>query len=349
MVPLCVMLRGVNATSSWIGGVWVGVILAVGAMPAAAEDGAQASVATPWSVGVTDEQKASAQALLDEGNDLYIQNRYRDAADKYRAALAAWNHPAIRFNLVKALVSLDEPIEAAAELELAVAYGDAPFEADVLAEVRNYQRLLAAQIAKVEVTCEQPGVSATFNGEPVACPGTSRHTVRPGRHTISGQGDGLLTQSRVETLVAGDNPTIELRLVAIADATITRTRWAAWKPWVVVGGGAATLGLGTVLALSARSLQDDYREALRTECGELGCAPGEVPDSLQALEGSYRFRDRLSIGLLATGGAALAAGVTLLILNRAYTVVPEQETAPSVALAPWVEPGGGGLSVSWTR
>lgn len=327
----------------------VGVVLALGTTQAVADDQAAPVVSTPWSVGVTDEQKASAQALLDEGNSAYIENRYRDAADKYRAALGAWNHPAIRFNLVKALVSLDEPIDAAAELEQALVHGDAPFEAEVLAEVRNYQRLLAAQIAKVQVRCDQPGVTATFNGEPVACPGTSSHTVRPGRHTISGQGDGLLTQSRVETLVAGDNPTIELRLVAIADATITRTRWAAWKPWVVVGGGAAMVGLGTAMALSARSLQDDYREALRTECGELGCAPGEVPDSLQALKGSYQFRDRLSIGLLATGGAALAAGVTLLILNRAYTVVPEQETAPSVAVAPWLAPGGGGISLAISR
>ena len=276
---------------------WAGLVVGVvmsAAAPVAADDAAPAPASneTPWSAGVTDEQRAAAQTLLDEGNGLYIQNLYRAAAAKYRAALAQWNHPAIRFNLVKALVSLDEPIEAAAELELSLAYDAAPFEPDVFAEVRNYQRLLAAQIALVEISCDQPGVSATFDGEPLICPGRSTHKVRPGRHTISGQGEGLLTQSRVETLAAGDNPVVEVRLIAIADATITRTRWAAWKPWVVVGGGAATLGLGTMLALSARSLQEDYREALRTECGEAGCPAGELPASVVALGNSYRLRDR---------------------------------------------------------
>lgn len=327
-------------------------MVAVGSLAAAgvahADDGAGAPTEAPWSVGVSAEQKASAQALLDEGNDLYIQNRYREAADKYRAALAAWAHPAIRFNLVKALVSLDQPIDAATELELAVTYGDAPFEAEVVAEVRNYQRLLAAQIARVEVTCAQPGVSAAFDGEPLACPGTATLKVRPGRHTITGQGDGLLTLSRIETLVAGDNPAIAVELVALADAAITRTRWAPWKPWVVVAGGAVTLGAGTLLAVSARSLQADYRDALRTECGERGCAPGAIPASVQAIGDSYHFRDKLSIGLLATGGAALAAGITLLVLNRSYTVVPEQ-AGPAVAVAPWLTPDAAGLAVAWSR
>jgi hypothetical protein len=60
---------------------------------------------TPWSRGVTDAAKAQAQALLEEGNALIVQNLFREALAKYEAALAAWDHPAIRFNMVRALIA----------------------------------------------------------------------------------------------------------------------------------------------------------------------------------------------------------------------------------------------------
>ena len=42
----------------------------------------------PWSVGVTDAQKQAAQALLEQGNALFLEKKFSAALEKYNAATA---------------------------------------------------------------------------------------------------------------------------------------------------------------------------------------------------------------------------------------------------------------------
>ena len=53
----------------------------------------------PWSVGVPLAVQARANALYDEGNQLFVQQAHAPALEKYKQALALWDHPLIRFNL----------------------------------------------------------------------------------------------------------------------------------------------------------------------------------------------------------------------------------------------------------
>src|SRR6185312_506210 len=80
----------------------------------------------PWAVGVSDAQKAQAQKILEEGNQLFLKKDYAQALDKYKAAVAVWDHPAIRFNIVRCLIQLDRPVDASDNLALALKYGAAP-------------------------------------------------------------------------------------------------------------------------------------------------------------------------------------------------------------------------------
>src|SRR3954469_25031644 len=93
----------------------------------------------PWSVGVTDAQKAEAQKNLDAGNALFLDKKYAEALEKYRAAVAAWDHPAIRFNIVRCLIQLDKAVEASDNLKLALKYGSAPLEEAVYTEALSYE------------------------------------------------------------------------------------------------------------------------------------------------------------------------------------------------------------------
>jgi Tfp pilus assembly protein PilF len=78
----------------------------------------------PWSQGVSEEQKAKAKVLLDQGNALLIDKKYVEALDKYTEAVAQWDHPAIRFNMVRCQIQLGKNLEAYENLEKSLKYGD---------------------------------------------------------------------------------------------------------------------------------------------------------------------------------------------------------------------------------
>src|ERR1043165_10264928 len=94
----------------------MGVSLAM-TTPARADD------VPPWAAGVSDAHKLEAKRLLDEGNARFVEHDYVAALDRYTKAIAEWDHPAIRFNVVRCLIQLDRPLEAYDQLQRALAYG----------------------------------------------------------------------------------------------------------------------------------------------------------------------------------------------------------------------------------
>ncbi len=280
---------------------------------------------TPWSKGVGPEAQAQARTLLDEGNELFVKKLHRDALAKYRAALTHWNHPAIRFNVVRALLALDQPVEAQTELQQAMTFGAAPLGDTVYAEALNYQSLLQSLVATVTITCDA-GTATTFDGEAVACP-RAELRVRPGRHVIAATQQGFLGQSRTETLAPGNNE-LAIKLVSIEAATVTKTRWKIWKPWAVVGAGAALVTAGALLEFSAGNIQDDYNAALLRSCGMLACK--SLDPAVIALHDSWQFRDRVGVATMATGAATLVVGGVMLFLNRRYTSVEQPPARTTV-------------------
>lgn len=295
--------------------IWVYAMcaLALAASQAAADDN------TPWGKGVSEERKAAAQKLLEQGNDLLLQNQYRDALKLYEQAIASWDHPAIRFNMVRALIALDRSVDAADNLDKALAYGAAPLEDNVYREALNYQRLLAQQLPILEVSCTQGGVKVSVDGaEFLACPGTKAKRTTPGSHAIVASKAGYMTKTYDEVLIPGKQHPIDVSLVAVGDA-VTRTRWAAWKPWAVAGSGVAVIGAGVLLELAARSNSDKYESYLQT-CPAVGCSVG---DPHLDLKDRAVTESHFAVASLAVGGAALATGVVLLVMNRPYAYVPE--------------------------
>ncbi|MGE3768605.1 MAG: hypothetical protein AB7L94_40515 [Kofleriaceae bacterium] len=282
---------------------------------------------SPWSRGVSDQQKKTAQALLEKGNQLMLASKFKDAVPIYEQALASWDHPAIRFNLVKALIGLDKVLEAAENLDKALAYGAAPLEEQVYSEALNYQRLLKNQIATIAVRCDQAGVTTGLDGKTVTpCPGSREVRVLPGEHTVVGAGPGYVTLVQHVTILGGNRLDVDIHLREPGEPV---RRWAVWKPWAVVGGGAALAATGVVFNVLARDRRDDLHARTASQCSVRGCDEARYAElGLRALEDRVSAYNTVSLIALGVGGAGMIAGGVLVMLNR---VSPE---APRVAVQP---------------
>jgi tetratricopeptide (TPR) repeat protein len=299
-------------------------------LAAAAPTAARADDETPWSRGVTAEQRERAQRLLEEGNDLFVENKFPEAIARYEEAIASWDHPAIRFNVVRALIALDRPLEAYENLERALAFGKDPLEEQVYMEAINYRTLLEGRIAEVKVTCAQRGVAIRLDGVAfLDCPGSRTVRLLPGAHAIVGRKDGYLTSTQDLVLLPGETTEVDVTLSTLDAAAVTRTRWATWKPWAVAGGGVAVAGLGVLLDAKASADMDRFEREVARECADVACPPDRFGD----LESTAKTENRIAIGMMITGAAVVVTGVTLVILNRPRTFVPT------------VSPEGAGLAV----
>jgi tetratricopeptide (TPR) repeat protein len=294
-----------------------------------------------WSKGVSADDKAQARTLLGEGNTAFANDRFKEAYDKYEAALGKWDHPAIAFNAVRALVQLDRSVEAFDMLERSLRFGKAPLSEDVHREALNYQRLLSNLVAAVEVRCSQ-SVAVTFDGESISCPGKRSFRVKPGRHVVAGSQPGFVSINQVVTLASGANDPVNVSLVTVAAGIETKTRFATWKPWAVVAAGSVILAAGVGLKFSASSLNNDFAAAAREKCST-ACTPEQLREgTLGRLDQDWRTRDKIAIATLAVGGATLLGGALFLFINRPYSV----EKKRAVALIPHVDGTMSGMAVT---
>ena len=119
-------------------------------------------------------KKADAKALLAAGKALFLEHKYAEPLESYKQAIAEWDHPAIRFNIVRCLIQLDRAVEASENLDAALKYGATPLEDTVYAEAIAYQKLLANQTGELEVSCEQRGAVIASARNPRRLPTTAR-------------------------------------------------------------------------------------------------------------------------------------------------------------------------------
>jgi hypothetical protein len=286
----------------------------------------------PWVAGVTEDQKARAQKLLDEGNALFLEKKYSAALDRYKAATGEWDHPAIRFNIVRCLIQLDKPVEAYDNLTRALKYGAAPLEDAVYAEALSYEKLLANQIAEVQVSCTQAGVKVTLDGRTLAdCPASEVRRVTPGAHQVVGEKAGYLTRTTSVVVVGGSREAVTVALDPIASATTIVHRWPTWVPWVVFGSGFGVAAIGGLFELKARGDMESYERAIASNCAGAGCS-GDKLSALREQESSAKLENRIAIGLVAAGIATIATGGVLFYLNRGEALDVSPTTGGAIVM-----------------
>jgi tetratricopeptide (TPR) repeat protein len=298
------------------------VVLA--AAPARADD-----AMAPWVAGVSESNKAAAQKLVAQGNELFVAHKYAEALDAFKQAIASWDHPATRFQIVRCLIQLERPVEAAENLDLALKYGPQPLEDAVYAEAVADKKLLATQVGELEIQCTQPGVKISLDGQPVLdCPGSSVRRVKPGHHQVVGEKAGLMTTTSDAVIVGGVTEHLAVQLVPTSRNEVLVHRWPTWVPWVVFGGGFALVGSGIALDAIASARMHDYDSALVSACGTKGCSPGSISQADADLRSSALALSAAGTTTIIAGAATVITGSILLYMNRGRIVYRDVEVAP---------------------
>ncbi|MBA3503514.1 MAG: PEGA domain-containing protein [Myxococcota bacterium] len=295
-----------------------------------------ASADSPWTVGVTESQKSQAKTALDAGNALFLEKKYSEALAQYQTAIGAWDHPAIRFNVVRCLIQLDRPVEAFDNLKIALKYGAAPFEEGLHTEALAYEKLLAKQIGEVAIDCAQSGVRLTLDGQSLGtCPVHETKRVAPGPHQVVGVKDGFLTKTFEIVVVGGARETVSVALEPLTANARIEHRWSTWIPWVVFGSGFAVIGAGALLDLSAAADMDSYDRIVKQQCSMMACNDADLPTHLKD---DAEMKSNIAVGVMVVGAATVAAGGVMLYLNRGRPVYGEN-------LSPRVVPTTGGAAL----
>jgi len=277
----------------------------------------------PWNQGVPRESREVARSLFLEGNKLFYLPVYTQAVEKYIAALAKWKHPAFYFNLALAQLNLGRELEAHENLQKAVQQGEEPLGAIPFQEARKQLEDLERQLGRLRVTCSTAGAEVTLDGAPLFTgPGNHEEWVKAKTYEITAKRPNYLSKTSRVTVSRGELKTLDLQLITLNDAK--ETRWAVWKPWAVVGVGAAVAAGGGVLhALSSMGFRTFDNKFLQLDCATnmsdpklLGCATQDIPQDLNRRLTLARREQQIAKGSYIAGGALITTGAVLLYMNR---------------------------------
>ena len=296
----------------------------------------------PWAQGVPQDVQDKASALYEEGNQLFAQQAHAPALEKYKAAVALWDHPLIRFNLAVTEIRLERILEAADDLEKSLKYGDKPFKPELYQQALDYQALVKGRVGFIEATCDQAGARLLLDGKPwFDCAGSKKVRVLAGEHAIVGEKKDFLTASTKVVVNGGEVEKANIKLVPLDSAVVLHYPYRRWIPWTMTGIGLA-VGLGGVGTwFLGKNQMDQFEADFSTQC-QNGCEPGLTsPEhrSLAAQRDSAELKGKIGIAMMGVGGAVAITGVVLAIMNRPTRELPNVEVAPKA--------GGAVAAVGW--
>ncbi len=294
----------------------------------------------PWATGVSVDNQKKANALFAEANQLFAQQAHAPALEKYKAAIALWDHPLIRFNMAVTEIRLDRILDAAEDLDRALRYGATPFSPTLYQEALDYQALVKRQVGMIEVSCDQPDVKLMLDGKPwFACPGKQQQKVLAGEHVILGEKKEYMTRSQRLVVTGGATAEERIALVPIESAVKLEYRYPRWMPYTVAAAGLAIAGGGVAFYFAGRSQMDQFNSDFTASC-PAGCKM-DFSDKpfLRDEKDSAELKGNIGVGMMAAGGAVAVTGIILTIANKAQRVMPSVEAQPT--------PGGATASVGW--
>lgn len=316
----------------------------------------------PWAKGVPQAKQDTAIKLFTEGTDLLKEAFFVRAVEKYRQALAEWDHPAIHFNLAKALMNLDQPQDAYKHFEASMKFGGPPLDDQQREQVSRFKKqLYDTELAEVIITCQEPDAQVALNGEPIfKGPGKWQGVVKPGNVTVIATKEGFQTATSKPNLKIGQKNDIALTLLPL-DQSVTYVRpFSQAIPWAVTGIGVALAGGGALLGVSASSGYKDYDDAIRkcngdgveqvigvdgTQLGTISrCTPTAA---IKDTKSNAELMETLSLVGYIAGGTAIATGIVLFIVNRERPVTTYEESVePITRILPYIGPDGAGVSAT---
>jgi hypothetical protein len=318
----------------------IGLVLSTAAWAIAAPSQAQ-----------TREQKAGARAAAEAGGDAFDAGKYAEAADLFERAEQLMHAPPHLLYNARARVKLGQFLEAR-EIYLALAREALPGSAP--RAFRDAQQAGEKELAEVEQRLAyvsvvvQGGAGArdlqvTRNGEPVSAALIGIPApINPGEYSFRARADGMDSSPTTIKLREGARETVVLTLragpraakganAANGQVSPAGDSLTSSPPRDDAPGGARPLlvasiasfglavvggGLGTIFWLKSSETitkSDGLFSQCRQHAG--GCSDEENSAILQ-LDSDAQSQRGIAIGGIVAGGVGLAAGVTLLVLDR---------------------------------
>jgi len=349
--------------TAWLGRVLCSALLVFGTVaPGVGHAAPPPEAERPWAKGVSKENQAAAFELFAEGTRLLKDAFFTKAVELYKQALVKWDHPAIHFNLAKALLNLDQPVEAYGHFQSSMKYGGPPLDADQVEQVKRYRQLLyETELAEVVITCTEPDAQVLLNGTPIfKAPGNWQGVVRPGNVTILATKDGFQTATSKPKLKVGQKNDISLTLLPLDQSVQYERPFSQAIPWTITGLGIALAGGGALMAMQAGTAYADYDKAvevctsettqpiLDSQGQEIGRTSACVPtaDIKDKKTQGELFETLALVGYIA-GGTAIATGIVLFILNRERPITVEGTVeGPVTRIVPYIGPEGAGVNAT---
>jgi hypothetical protein len=291
----------------------------------------------------TDEERAGARALAEQGAAAYDEGRWADAVDLFTRAQSVIDAPPHLLYIARAQEkqgNLVQAMEAYIKVTRTQLEPDAP-EAFVQAKADAARELdaLTPRLPQVTVTVsgEKPSddVVVKVDGEPLpaAFVGVKR-PANPGKHTYSAEGKMLEAPEVTIAVAEGGVATVELVLRQKAGATAVpvaapepASQPAAPAQPADAGEGAsgvnvpayATLGVGVVgvgvgtLFLVKRGKKSKDADALDAECRTTrACGPSDA-DRLDTLDTDAAKFGTFSVVGYSVGAVGVGVGLYLLL------------------------------------
>jgi len=256
----------------------LGLALAgVGAPPAAAqeaEDSGEAAEATGEGVdeaGGEEARTERARALFAEGVELVEQQRWEEAAARFRQTLELKPAPAVRYNLASALYSAGQVTEA--EVLVDGVLDDPETDETIRAHAQDLQGVMRDEAGMLRVE-----LAGSASGSTVAVDGYELPENRvgidvaaaPGAHVVTATRDGREVARQEATVAVGQTTNVRLE-VAPAPATTAAAGLAGsaddepsdpsmledWRLWAAIGATAAVIVVTVVLLATTTGGTED--------------------------------------------------------------------------------------------
>lgn len=292
---------------------------------------------TPWKTAVSRTQQQRANALFAEGNELFGRQAHGPALEKYRAAVALWDHPMLHFNMAVALIKLERYLEASDALDRALHWGATPFTSELYARAVGYRTLVDSKLGTLAVHCTHDDVRVFVDGTPwFSCPGNAQRRVSPGEHVVVGELAGKVVMSVRVSVSAGQVQREEVT-VRTPPPSLGRLEYPAprWLPWLVAGLGVATAAGGFVMRERAEDDMQQIADELARSC------PPACDDVWADRRADAHRRSKLGATLAIAGSAIAVGGLVWVIVNR-----PRHVALPAIEVVPATD--GGVARARWT-
>ena len=324
----------------------------------------------------SDEQRANARALADQGAQAFNEGHWQEAIDLFDRAESLVDAPTHLLFSARAHGKLRHYVKAR---ELYLRIGRLQLAPNAPNAFRNAQtsaaeelKVVEPHIARLTITVHGPDPKAakvTLDGAAMESVliGVAR-PIDPGEHQLHAEAPGFAALTK-SIIVADGSPlsvtpeltpapggaesvsapeaTSMLTATPAGDASTvdvapSRTNGKRVASYVAFGVGAVGLGVGSIFLANSASKRSQADQKFAACGGATGCTNANpLSSQVGSLDDSARSAERLGVFGLVVGGVAVATGVTLFVLSR-----PHEASSTGWTIAPRI--GLGSASVDGT-